>query len=161
MRNWENEDQRDWMISDEKREYLRKKYPTVGEVEKAKEFYQDDDKKLWGRPMSKCESRLVRAIEELEAERKNEGIKWPELEEQIQKLTNETKKPQPLKLSIIEALTNQALSFVLGVLIQISIFPYFFGIEVSLVQAAPIAILFMVIGGLRALIIRRIFTRIA
>lgn len=111
----------------------------------SKEFYQDDDDLLWAK-----DSKQLKCC-----------MNKPPLSRTNKDLDAKTKKPQPLKLSIAEAITNQILSFVIGVLIQITIFPTIFDINVSLTKAIPISIMFMVIGGLRSLLVRRFFTRLA
>jgi ABC-type antimicrobial peptide transport system permease subunit len=58
-----------------------------------------------------------------------------------------------------EAITNQVVAFILGTLTQLTILPLVFGIQVSLTQAIPISIMFMVVNGLKTYMIRRIFVK--
>jgi hypothetical protein len=65
---------------------------------------------------------------------------------------------QSRRQSLIEAITNVAVSYALAVLTQIVVFPWF-GLKVSLNDNLAIGAIFVIISLLRSYALRRLFER--
>ena len=66
---------------------------------------------------------------------------------------------QSRRLSLIEAVTNVAVGYVLAVITQIVVFPWF-GIHPSLGENLALGLVFTVMSLVRGYALRRLFTRL-
>lgn len=67
---------------------------------------------------------------------------------------------QSKKLSLIESVVNTGSSFIVGILTQIAIFP-FYGLKVSFLANISMTLIFSLTSFVRSYIVRRIFNRLA
>lgn len=67
---------------------------------------------------------------------------------------------QSKKLSLIESIINVISSFVIGVITQILVFP-FYGLEISVMANISLTLIFSLTSFIRSYIVRRIFNRLA
>lgn len=66
---------------------------------------------------------------------------------------------QSKKLSVIESVVNTTSSFIVGILTQIVIFP-FYGLKVSIAANISMTLIFSLTSLIRSYIVRRIFNRL-
>lgn len=66
---------------------------------------------------------------------------------------------QSRRMSMFESITNVAVGYLVAILSQILIFP-FFGIQVTLAENLMIGLFFTVISIARSYVLRRVFNRI-
>lgn len=67
---------------------------------------------------------------------------------------------QSKKLSLIESIVNVVSSFVIGVITQILVFP-FYGLEISVMANISLTLIFSLTSFVRSYILRRIFNGIS
>lgn len=67
---------------------------------------------------------------------------------------------QSKKLSLIESVVNVVSSFVIGVITQIIVFP-FYGLKISVMANISLTLIFSLTSFVRSYILRRVFNRIA
>lgn len=67
---------------------------------------------------------------------------------------------QSKKLSLIESVVNVVSSFVIGVITQILVFP-FYGLKISVMANISLTLIFSLTSFVRSYILRRVFNRIA
>lgn len=67
---------------------------------------------------------------------------------------------QSKKLSLVESIVNVVSSFVIGVITQILVFP-FYGLEISVMANISLTLIFSLTSFIRSYIVRRIFNRLA
>lgn len=67
---------------------------------------------------------------------------------------------QSKKLSLVESIVNVISSFVIGVITQILVFP-FYGLEISVMANISLTLIFSLTSFIRSYIVRRIFNRLA
>lgn len=67
---------------------------------------------------------------------------------------------QSKKLSLIESVVNVVSSFVIGVITQILVFP-FYGLKISVMANISLTLIFSLTSFVRSYILRRVFNRMA
>lgn len=67
---------------------------------------------------------------------------------------------QSKKLSLIESIVNVVSSFLMGVITQIIVFP-FYGFKASVMANISLTLIFSLTGFIRSYTVRRIFNRLA
>ncbi len=66
---------------------------------------------------------------------------------------------QPRRMSLIEAVTNVVVGYVLAVATQIVVFPWF-GLQPSLGDNLAIGAIFVILSLIRSYLLRRLFARL-
>lgn len=75
-------------------------------------------------------------------------------------LSDKARQMQSKKLSLVESVVNVVSSFIIGVITQIIVFP-FYGMEISLMANISLTLIFSLTSFVRSYIVRRTFNSIA